>query len=176
MTNLKVVTQNEQKSYVRKIDVALNFGKMNLSKVIDCINNLFPEMTVTIKEIKQESSFHLLDDHVYNHEIQIVIDQPISGYKVELLHLLLSNHVLYKNFEIKIVEDTDETILGYNKTYLLNNDWISVYLSEEAGLLNPEFIKDVCKHQRLSIAYCTDESDLLNKVKSLFDSFIEYNK
>lgn len=165
MYNLKVITQNEQKSDVRVIDTTLEDWYADLSKIKACIQSLFSESNLTTKEVwKSEDEVHLF------------IDQPISGYKVELLHLLLSNQVLYKNFEIKIVEDTDETIVGYNKSYLLNNDWISVYLSEEAGLHNPEFIKDVCKHQRLSIAYCSDEADLLNKVRALFDSFIEYNK
>ena len=88
MYNLKVITRNEQKSYMRRIKVALNFGKMNLSKVIDCINNLFPETTVTIKEIKHDPSSYMLNDYIPNDEIYIVIDQPVSGYKVELLNML----------------------------------------------------------------------------------------
>ena len=163
MYKLKIVTMNEQKSYVRVIDTTLEDLYSGLSKIKACIQSLFPESNLTTREVwKSEDELHLF------------IDQPISGYKVELLNLLFSNHVLYESFEIKLVEDNDdETIDGYSKTYLLNNEWISINLNNEAGLNNPEFVKEACKHQRLSIAYCTDEVDLLNKVKSLFDTFIE---
>lgn len=125
MYNLKVITQNEQKSYMRRIKVALNFGKMNLSKVIDCINNLFPETTVTIKEIKHDPSSYMLNDYIPNDEIYIVIDQPVSGYKVELLNMLLSHHKLYEDFDIVFdpdrLEDDEETTDTFTKQYLLLN-------------------------------------------------------
>ena len=65
MTKLEVVAQNSQKSYVRKIEVASGF-KIDLSKIIDCINNLFPETTVTIKEIKHDPSSYMLDECIPN--------------------------------------------------------------------------------------------------------------
>lgn len=165
MYNLKVVIQNEQKRDVHVIDVEVKDISTVLSKIKTCIQSLFSKSDLTAREIwKSEDEVHLF------------VDQAISGYKAELLNLLFSNHVLYENFEIKVIEDTDEVIDGYSKTYLLNNEWVSVNLSHEAGLNNPEFVKEVCKHQKLSIAYCADEADLLNKVRSLFGAFIEYNK
>lgn len=192
MTKLEVVTQNEQKSYMRRIKVALNFGKMNLSKIIDCINNLFPETTVTIKETKQESPFHMLNDHVFNHEIQIVIDQPVSGYKVELLNMLLSHHKLYEDFDIVFdpdrLEEDDETTDTFTKQYLLLNpiegtELIAVKLifpiyslKSNKQLFQKEYIDKVCKHQAITFATCNDTATLLNKVKELFDKYLEmYN-
>lgn len=182
MTKLEVVAQNSQKSYVRKIKVALNFGKMNLSKVIDCINNLFPETTVTIKEIKQESPFHMLNDHVFNHEIQIVIDQPVSGYKVELLNMLLSHHKLYEDFDIVFdpdrLEEDDETTDTFTKQYLLLNptegtELIAVTLKPIKQLFQKEYIAKVFKHQAVTFATCNDTATLLTKVKELFDKYLE---
>lgn len=184
MYNLKVVTQNEQKSYMRRIKVALNFGKMNLSKIIDCIDNLFPETTVTIKEIKQESPFHMLNDHVFNHEIQIVIDQPVSGYKVELLNMLLSHHKLYEDFDIVFDPDRledEETTDTFTKQYLLLNptegtELIAVKLKTNKQLFQKEYIAKVFKHQAVTFATCNDTATLLNKVKELFDKYLEmYN-
>ena len=189
MYNLEVVTQNEQKSYMRRIKVALNFGKMNLSKIIDCIDNLFPETTVTIKEIKQESPFHMLNDHVFNHEIQIVIDQPVSGYKVELLNMLLSHHKLYEDFDIVFdpdrleEQDTDtvETTDTFTKQYLLLNptegtELIAVKLKANKQLFQKEYIAKVFRHQAVTFATCNDTATLLNKVKELFDKYLEmYN-
>lgn len=189
MYNLKVVTQNEQKSYMRRIKVALNFGKMNLSKVIDCINNLFPETTVTIKETKQESRFHMLNDHVFNHEIQIVIDQPVSGYKLELLNMLLSHHKLYEDFDIvfdpdRLEEqdaDTIEITNTYTKQYLLLNptegtELIAVKLKANKQLFQKEYIAKVFKHQAVTFATCNDTATVLTKVKELFDKYLEmYN-
>ena len=183
MTKLEVVTQNEQKSYMRRIKVALNFGKMNLSKIIDCINNLFPETTVTIKEIKQESPFHMLNDHVFNHEIQIVIDQPVSGYKVELLNMLLSHHKLYEDFDIvfdpdRLEEQDVETTNTYTKQYLLLNptegtELIAVKLKANKQLFQKEYIAKVFKHQAVTFVTCNDTATLLNKVKELFDTYLE---
>lgn len=189
MTKLEVVTQNEQKSYMRRIKVALNFDKMNLSKIIDCIDNLFPETTVTIKEIKQESPFHMLNDHVFNHEIQIVIDQPVSGYKVELLNILLSHHKLYEDFDIvfdpdRLEEqdaDTIETTNTYTKQYLLLNltegtELIAVKLKANKQLFQKEYIAKVFKQQAVTFATCNDTATLLTKVKELFDKYLEmYN-
>ena len=177
MYKLKIITQNDQKSDVRVIDVDLNFNFFCLPTIVKHIQNLFPDITISLKEVLPEySQGELFQKLISKPEIHILIDQPISGYKVELLNLLFSNHALYENFEIKLVEDTDETIDGYNKSYLLNNEWISVYLSQKAGLDYSKFVKEVYKYQKLSIAYCTDEADLLNKVTSLFDTFIEFKK
>ena len=189
MYNLKVVTQNEQKSYMRRIKVALNFGKMNLSKVIDCINNLFPETTVTIKEIKHDPSSYMLNDYIPNDEIYIVIDQPVSGYKVELLNMLLSHHKLYEDFDIvfdpdRLEEqdaDTVETTNTYTKQYLLLNptegtELIAVKLKANKQLFQKEYIAKVFKHQAVTFVTCNDTATLLNKVKELFDKYLEmYN-
>lgn len=188
MTKLEVIAQNEQRSYVRKINVASGF-KIDLSKIIDCISNLFPETTVTIKEIKQESPFHMLNDHVFNHEIQIIIDQPVSGYKVELLNMLLSHHKLYEDFDIvfdpdRLEEqdaDTVETTNTYTKQYLLLNptegtELIAVKLKANKQLFQKEYIAKVFKHQAVTFATCNDTATLLNKVKELFDKYLEmYN-
>nr|DAO09284.1 MAG TPA: hypothetical protein [Caudoviricetes sp.] len=192
MTKLEVVTQNEQKSYMRKIKVASGF-KIDLSKIIDCINNLFPETTVTIKETKQESPFHMLNDHVFNHEIQIVIDQPVSGYKVELLNMLLSHHKLYEDFDIvfdpdRLEEQDTETTDTFTKQYLLLNpiegtELIAVKLifpiyslKSNKQLFQKEYIDKVCKHQTVTFTTCNDTATLLTKVKDLFDKYLEmYN-
>lgn len=188
MIKLEVVAQNEQRSYVRKINVASGF-KIDLSKIIDCINNLFPETTVTIKETKQESPFHMSNDHVFNHEIQIVIDQPVSGYKVELLNMLLSHHKLYEDFDIVFdpdrleEQDTDtvETTNTFTKQYLLLNptegtELIAVKLKANKQLFQKEYIAKVFKHQAVTFATCNDTATLLNKVKELFDKYLEmYN-
>lgn len=189
MTKLEVVTQNEQKSYMRKINVASGF-KIDLSKIIDCINNLFPETTVTIKETKQESPFHMSNDHVFNHEIQIVVDQPVSGYKVELLNMLLSTaHKLYEDFDIVFdpdrleEQDTDTVEITYTftKQYLLLNptegtELIAVKLKANKQLFQKEYIAKVFKHQAVTFATCNDTATLLNKVKELFDKYLEmYN-
>ena len=186
MYNLKVVTQNEQKSYMRRIKVALNFGKMNLSKVIDCINNLFPETTVTIKEIKHDPSSYMLDEYIPNDEIYIVIDQPVSGYKVELLNMLLSHHKLYEDFDIVFdpdrleEQDTDtlETTNTFTKQYLLLNptegtELIAVKLKANNQLFQKEYIAKVFKHQAVTFATCNDTATVLNKVKDLFDKYLE---
>lgn len=182
MYNLKVVTQNEQKSYMRRIKVALNFGKMNLSKVIDCINNLFPETTVTIKEIKHDPSSYMLNDYIPNDEIYIVIDQPVSGYKVELLNMLLSHHKLYEDFDIVFdpdrLEEDDETVDTLTKQYLLLNptegtELIAVKLKANKQLFQKEYIAKVFKHQAVTFATCNDTATLLNKVKDLFDKYLE---
>lgn len=186
MYNLKVITQNEQKSYVRRIKVALNFGKMNLSKVIDCINNLFPETTVTIKEIKHDPSSYMLNDYIPNDEIYIVIDQPVSGYKVELLNMLLSHHKLYEDFDIVFdpdrleEQDTDtiEITNTYTKQYLLLNptegtELIAVKLKANKQLFQKEYIAKVFKHQAVTFATCNDTATVLNKVKDLFDKYLE---
>lgn len=182
MYNLKVITQNEQKSYVRKIKVALNFGKMNLSKVIDCINNLFPETTVTIKEIKHDPSSYMLNDYIPNDEIYIVIDQPVSGYKVELLNMLLSHHKLYEDFDIVFdpdrLEEDDETADTFTKQYLLLNptegtELIAVTLKPIKQLFQKEYIAKVFKHQAVTFATCNDTATVLNKVKDLFDKYLE---
>lgn len=186
MYNLKVITQNEQKSYVRKIKVALNFGKINLSKVIDCINNLFPESTVTIKEIKHDPSSYMLDECIPNDEIHIVIDQPVSGYKVELLNMLLSHHRLYEDFDIvfdpdRLKEqdaDTTETTNTYTKQYLLLNptegtELIVVKLKANKQLFQKEYIAKVFEHQAVTFATCNDTAAILNKVKDLFDKYLE---
>lgn len=186
MYNLKVVTQNEQKSYMRRIKVALNFGKMNLSKVIDCINNLFPETTVTIKEIKHDPSSYMLDECIPNDEIYIVIDQPVSGYKVELLNMLLSHHKLYEDFDIVFdpdrleEQDTDtlETTNTFTKQYLLLNptegtELIAVKLKANNQLFQKEYIAKVFKHQAVTFATCNDTATLLNKVKELFDKYLK---
>ena len=185
MTNLKVITQNEQKSYMRRIKVALNFGKMNLSKVIDCINNLFPETTVTIKEIKHDPSSYMLNDYIPNDEIYIVIDQPVSGYKVELLNMLLSHHKLYEDFDIVFdtdrLEEDDETADTFTKQYLLLNptegtELIAVTLKPNKQLFQKEYIAKVFKHQAVTFATCNDTATLLTKVKELFDKYLEmYN-
>lgn len=188
MTKLEVIAQNEQRSYVRKINVASGF-KINLSKIIDCISNLFPETTVTIKETKQESPFHMLNDHVFNHEIQIIIDQPVSGYKVELLNMLLSHHKLYEDFDIVFdpdrleEQDTDtiETTDVFTKQYLLLNptegtELIAVKLKSNKQLFQKEYIAKVFKHQAVTFATCNDTATVLNKVKELFDKYLEmYN-
>ena len=184
MTKLEVVTQNEQKSYMRKINVASGF-KIDLSKIIDCINNLFPETTVTIKETKQESLFHMSNDHVFNHEIYIVIDQPVSGYKVELLNMLLSHHKLYEDFDIVFdpdrLEEDDETTDTFTKQYLLLNptegtELIAVTLKPIKQLFQKEYIAKVFKHQAVTFTTCNDTATLLNKVKELFDKYLEmYN-
>lgn len=180
MTKLEVVAQNEQKSYMRKINVPQNFGKMNLSKVIDCINNLFPETMVTIKETKQESPFHMLNDHVFNHEIQIVIDQPVSGYKVELLNMLLSHHKLYEDFDIVFDPDRleEQDTDTFTKQYLLLNptegtELIAVKLKANKQLFQKEYIAKVFKHQAVTFATCNDTATVLNKVKDLFDKYLE---
>lgn len=193
MYNVKVITQNEQKSYVRKIKVALNFGKINLSKVIDCINNLFPETTVTIKEIKHDPSSYLLDECIPNDEIHIVIDQPVSGYKVELLNMLLSHHRLYEDFDIvfdpdRLEEQDTETTDTFTKQYLLLNpiegtELIAVKLifpiyslKSNKQLFQKEYIDKVCKHQAITFTTCNDTATLLTKVKELFDKYLEmYN-
>lgn len=189
MSTLLVITQNEQKSYVRKIYVPQNFGKMNLSKVIDCINNLFPETTVTIKEINEGSPMQLFNDHVFNHEYRIVIDQPVSGYKVELLNMLLSHHKLYEDFDIVFdpdrleEQDTDtvETTDTFTKQYLLLNptegtELIAVKLKTNKQLFQKEYIAKVFKHQAVTFATCNDTATILNKVKELFDKYLEmYN-
>lgn len=186
MYNLKVVTQNEQKSYMRRIKVALNFGKMNLSKVIDCINNLFPETTVTIKEIKHDPSSYMLDEYIPNDEIYIVIDQPVSGYKVELLNMLLSHHKLYEDFDIvfdpdRLEEQGKETTNTFTKQYLLLNptegtELIAVTLKANNQLFQKEYIAKIFKHQAVTFATCNDTATLLNKVKDLFDKYLEmYN-
>lgn len=186
MYNLKVVTQNEQKSYMRRIKVALNFGKMNLSKVIDCINNLFPETTVTIKEIKHDPSSYMLNDYIPNDEIYIVIDQPVSGYKVELLNMLLSHHKLYEDFDIvfdpdRLEEQDTETTDTFTKQYLLLNptegtELIAVTFKPIKQLFQKEYIAKVFKHQAVTFATCNDTATLLNKVKELFDKYLEmYN-
>lgn len=184
MTNLKVVTQNEQKSYMRRIKVALNFGKMNLSKVIDCINNLFPETTVTIKEIKHDPSSYMLNDYIPNDEIYIVIDQPVSGYKVELLNMLLSHHKLYEDFDIVFDPDRleeEETTDTFTKQYLLLNptegtELIAVTFKPIKQLFQKEYIAKVFKHQAVTFATCNDTATLLTKVKELFDKYLEmYN-
>lgn len=183
MYNLKVVTQNEQKSYMRRIKVALNFGKMNLSKVIDCINNLFPETTVMIKEIKHDPSSYMLNDYIPNDEIYIVIDQPVSGYKVELLNMLLSHHKLYEDFDIVFDPDRleEETTDTFTKQYLLLNptegtELIAVKLKATKQLFQKEYIAKVFKHQAVTFATCNDTATLLNKVKDLFDKYLEmYN-
>lgn len=188
MTKLEVIAQNEQRSYVRKINVASGF-KIDLSKIIDCISNLFPETTVTIKEIKQESPFHMLNDHVFNHEIQIIIDQPVSGYKVELLNMLLSHHKLYEDFDIvfdpdRLEEqdaDTVETTNTYTKQYLLLNptegtELIAVKLKANKQLFQKEYIAKVLKHQTVTFTTCNDTATLLTKIKELFDKYLEmYN-
>lgn len=183
MYNLKVVTQNEQKSYMRRIKVALNFGKMNLSKVIDCINNLFPETTVTIKEIKHDPSSYMLDECIPNDEIYIVIDQPVSGYKVELLNMLLSHHKLYEDFDIVFDPDRletqgKETTDTFTKQYLLLNptegtELIAVTLKASNQLFQKEYIAKVFKHQAVTFATCNDTATVLNKVKDLFDKYLE---
>lgn len=183
MYNLKVVTQNEQKSYMRRIKVALNFGKMNLSKVIDCINNLFPETTVTIKEIKHDPSSYMLDECIPNDEIQIVIDQPVSGYKVELLNMLLSHHRLYEDFDIifdpdRLEEQDVKETDTYTKQYLLLNpiegtELIAVTLKPNKQLFQKEYIAKVFKHQAVTFATCNDTATVLNKVKDLFDKYLE---
>lgn len=182
MYNLKVITQNEQKSYMRRIKVALNFGKMNLSKVIDCINNLFPETTVTIKEIKHDPSSYMLNDYIPNDEIYIVIDQPVSGYKVELLNMLLSHHKLYEDFDIVFdpdrLEEDEETTDTFTKQYLLLNptegtELIAVTLKPIKQLFQKEYIAKVFKHQAVTFATCNDTATLLNKVKDLFDKYLE---
>lgn len=185
MYNLKVVTQNEQKSYMRRIKVALNFGKMNLSKVIDCINNLFPETTVTIKEIKHDPSSYMLNDYIPNDEIYIVIDQPVSGYKVELLNMLLSHHKLYEDFDIVFdpdrLEEDDETTDTFTKQYLLLNptegtELIAVTLKPNKQLFQKEYVAKVLKHQTVTFTTCNDTATILNKVKDLFDKYLEmYN-
>ena len=182
MYNLKVITQNEQKSYMRRIKVALNFGKMNLSKVIDCINNLFPETTVTIKEIKHDPSSYMLNDYIPNDEIYIVIDQPVSGYKVELLNMLLSHHKLYEDFDIVFdpdrLEEDDETTDTFTKQYLLLNptegtELIAVTLKPIKQLFQKEYIAKVLKHQTVTFTTCNDTATLLTKVKDLFDKYLE---
>lgn len=183
MYNLKVVTQNEQKSYMRRIKVALNFGKMNLSKVIDCINNLFPETTVTIKEIKHDPSSYMLDEYIPNDEIYIVIDQPVSGYKVELLNMLLSHHKLYEDFDIvfdpdRLEEQDKETTDTFTKQYLLLNptegtELIAVKLKANNQLFQKEYIAKVFKHQAVTFVTCNDTATVLNKVKDLFDKYLE---
>lgn len=183
MYNLKVVTQNEQKSYMRRIKVALNFGKMNLSKVIDCINNLFPETTVTIKEIKHDPSSYMLNDYIPNDEIYIVIDQPVSGYKVELLNMLLTHHKLYEDFDIvfdpdRLEEQDKETTDTFTKQYLLLNptegtELIAVKLKANNQLFQKEYIAKVFKHQAVTFATCNDTATLLNKVKDLFDKYLK---
>lgn len=183
MYNLKVVTQNEQKSYMRRIKVALNFGKMNLSKVIDCINNLFPETTVTIKEIKHDPSSYMLDEYIPNDEIYIVIDQPVSGYKVELLNMLLSHHKLYEDFDIlfdpdRLEEQDKETTNTFTKQYLLLNptegtELIAVTLKANNQLFQKEYIAKVFKHQTVTFTTCNDTATVLNKVKDLFDKYLE---
>lgn len=186
MTKLKVVTQNEQKSYMRRIKVALNFGKMNLSKIIDTIDNLFPETTVTIKEIKHDPSSYMLNDYIPNDEIYIVIDQPVSGYKVELLNMLLSHHKLYEDFDIvfdpdRLEEQDVETTNTYTKQYLLLNptegtELIAVKLKSNKQLFQKEYIAKVFKHQAVTFATCNDTATVLNKVKNLFDKYLEmYN-
>nr|DAO64200.1 MAG TPA: hypothetical protein [Bacteriophage sp.] len=184
MTKLEVVTYNEQRSYMRIINVALGF-KMNLSKIIDCINNLFPETTVAIKETKQESLDHMLNDHVSNHEIQIIIDQPVSRYKVELLYLLLSHHKLYEDFDIVFdpdrLEEQDETTDTFTKQYLLHSptegtELIAVTLKPIKQLFQKEYVAKVFKHQTVTFVTCNDTATLLNKVKELFDKYLEmYN-
>ena len=186
MSTLKVITQNEQKSYMRRIKVALNFGKMNLSKVIDCINNLFPETTVTIKEIKHDPSSYMLDEYIPNDEIYIVIDQPVSGYKVELLNMLLSHHKLYEDFDIvfdpdRLEEqdtDTTKTADTFTKQYLLLNptegtELIAVKLKTNKQLFQKEYIAKVLKHQTVTFTTCNDTATLLTKVKELFDKYLE---
>jgi len=183
MYNLKVVTQNEQKSYMRRIKVALNFGKMNLSKVIDCINNLFPETTVTIKEIKHDPSSYMLDEYIPNDEIYIVIDQPVSGYKVELLNMLLSHHKLYEDFDIvfdpdRLEEQDKETTDTFTKQYLLLNptegtELIAVTLKTNNQLFQKEYVSKVLKHQTVTFTTCNDTATLLTKVKELFDKYLE---
>ena len=186
MYNLKVVTQNEQKSYMRRIKVALNFGKMNLSKVIDCINNLFPETTVTIKEIKHDPSSYMLNDYIPNDEIYIVIDQPVSGYKVELLNILLSHHKLYEDFDIvfdpdRLEEQDTETTDTFTKQYLLLNptegtELIAVTFKPIKQLFQKEYIAKVFKHQTVTFTTYNDTATLLTKVKELFDKYLEmYN-
>lgn len=186
MYNLKVVTQNEQKSYMRRIKVALNFGKMNLSKVIDCINNLFPETTVTIKEIKHDPSSYMLDECIPNDEIYIVIDQPVSGYKVELLNMLLSHHKLYEDFDIvfdpdRLEEQDIETTDTFTKQYLLLNptegtELIAVTLKPINQLFQKEYVAKVLKYQTVTFTTCNDTATILNKVKDLFDKYLEmYN-
>lgn len=186
MNTVTVITQNEQKSYMRRIEVALNFGKMNLSKVIDCINNLFPETTVTIKEIKEEPSLKMFNDRVLNCEYQIVIDQPVSGYKVELLNMLLSHHKLYEDFDIvfdpdRLEEQDTETTDTFTKQYLLLNptegtELIAVTFKPIKQLFQKEYIAKVFKHQAVTFATCNDTATLLNKVKELFDKYLEmYN-
>lgn len=189
MNTLTVIAQNEQKSYMRRIEVALNFGKMNLSKIIDCINNLFPETTVTIKEIKEEPPLKMFIDRALNCEYQIVIDQPVSGYKVELLNMLLSHHKLYEDFDIvfdpdRLEEqdiDTLETTNTFTKQYLLLNptegtELIAVTLKANNQLFQKEYIAKVFKHQAVTFATCNDTVTVLNKVKDLFDKYLEmYN-
>lgn len=186
MNTVTVITQNEQKSYMRRIEVALNFGKMNLSKIIDCINNLFPETTVTIKEIKEEPTIKMFIDRALNCEYQIVIDQPVSGYKVELLNMLLSHHKLYEDFDIvfdpdRLEEqdiDTLETTNTFTKQYLLLNptegtELIAVKLKANNQLFQKEYIAKVFKHQAVTFATCNDTATVLNKVKDLFDKYLE---
>ena len=185
MYNLKVITQNEQKSYMRRIKVALNFGKMNLSKIIDCIDNLFPETTVTIKEINEGSPMQLFNDHVFNHEYRIIIDQPVSGYKVELLNMLLSHHKLYEDFDIVFdpdrLEEDEETTDTFTKQYLLLNltegtELIAVTLKANKQLFQKEYIAKVLKHQTVTFTTCNDTATLLTKMKDLFNTYLEmYN-
>ena len=186
MSPLTVITQNEQKSYMRKINVPQHFSEMNLSRVIDCINNLFPETTVTIKEIKEENPLAMFNDHVFNHEYQIVIDQPVSGYKVELLNMLLSHHKLYEDFDImfdpdRLEEQDVDTTDTFTKQYLLHDptertELIAVKLKANRQLFQKEYIAKVLKHQAVTFATCNDTVTLLNKVKDLFDKYLEmYN-
>lgn len=181
MYNVKVITQNEQKSYVRKINVALNFSKINLSKIIDCIHNLFPETTVTIKEIKHDPSSYMLDECIPNDEIHIVIDQPVSGYKVELLNLLLPHYKLYEDFDIVFdpdrLEESDVPSDTYTKQYLLLNptegtELIAVTLKSNKQLFQKEYIAKVFKHQAVTFATCNDTATLLTKIKDLFDKYL----
>ena len=181
MYNVKVITQNEQKSYVRKINVALNFSKINLSKVIDCIKNLFPETTVTIKEIKHDPSSYMLDECIPNDEIHIVIDQPVSGYRVELLNLLLPHYKLYEDFDIVFdpdrLEETNTPSDTYTKQYLLLNptegtELIAVTLKANKQLFQKEYIAKVLKHQAVTFTTCNDTATLLTKVKDLFDQYL----
>lgn len=182
MYKVKIIAQNKPKGYVRKINVALNFGKMNLSKVIDCINNLFPETTVTIKEIKYDTSSYMLDEHIPDDEIHILIDKPVSGYKVELLNLLLSHHKLYEDFDIVFdplrLEETDTPSDTYTKQYLLPNstggkELIGVTLKPIKQLFQKEYIAKVLKHQTVTFTTCNDTATVLNKVKDLFDKYLE---
>lgn len=183
MNTLTVITQNEQKSYMRRIEVALNFGKINLSKIIDCINNLFPETTVTIKEIKEEPPLKIFIDRALNCEYQIVIDQPVSGYKVELLNMLLSHHKLYEDFDIvfdpdRLEEQDIETTDTFTKQYLLLNptegtELIAITLKPINQLFQKEYVAKVFKHQAVTFTTCNDTATILNKVKELFDKYLK---